>query len=325
MSTAQATDKHTLALSDGAAGNANQARALALTITSSIEELHVAPHAPWRWLSPHQLFASRYALGREFSHHLQPPWPALAIGCGRQAALATRLLRQGSAGACRTVQILDPRINPAHFDLVVAPQHDGLSGDNILSTVGSLNAIDDVWLQQARAAFADLHKLSTPRYALLLGGPTQAVNLDRDYWNQLETILSTRLRAEGASLMVSSSRRTPDWLRRAAREAFVGIPTQQWHGTDDGDNPYAGFLAWADAIVVTPDSVNLLSEASATRASVWSFAPHPIRGKIGRFVDTLHGSGRIRYLGQSAASSPIVPLRETARVGAEIRTRFGWT
>ena len=318
------TARHALALSDGAAGNANQVRALAMAMSGSVDELHVAARAPWRWLSPHQFFGSRYALGRAFTQRLQPPWPELAVGCGRQAALATRLLRQASAGACKAVQILDPRIDPAHFDLVIAPQHDRLSGDNIITTLGSLNAIDDTWLDQARAVFPGLVNLPTPRYALLLGGPTRALDLDRDYWNQLVTVLSTRLRAEGASLMLSSSRRTPDWLRQAARSAFAGIPNQQWHSPDDGENPYAGFLAWADAIVATPDSVNLLSEAAATRAPVWTFAPHAISGKIGGFVDTLHERGRIRFLGESAAPKPVAPLRETARVAAEIRTRFGW-
>ena len=317
--------RHALALSDGAAGNANQARAMAMAMGASVDELHVAARAPWRWFSPHQFLGSQYALGSEFTQCLQRPWPELAIGCGRQAALATRLLRQASAGACKVVQILDPRIDPAHFDLVITPQHDGLIGDNIITTLGSLNVIDDAWLQQARTAFSEMLNLPTPRYALLLGGPTRALNLDRNYWNQLVTTLSRRLRAEGASLMLSSSRRTPDWLRQAAREAFGEIPNRQWHGPDDGENPYAGFLAWADAIVVTPDSVNLLSEAAATRAPVWTFAPQGVSGKIGDFVAALHERGRTRFLGESAAPGPIMPLRETARVATEIRTRFGWT
>lgn len=316
--------RRALALSDGAAGNANQALALAAALGAAIDPLQLAPYPPWRWFSPRQLPGSRHALGESFAQRLHPPWPDVAIGCGRQAALATRLIRNASAGVCKAVQILDPRINPRHFDLVIAPQHDELTGANVITTLGSLNAIDDAWLQQARAAFPGLLDLPTPRYALLLGGPTRALKLDRDYWSQLTTILSARLRAEGASLMLTSSRRSPAWLRKAARTAFAGIPCRQWHDPGDGANPYAGFLAWADAIVVTPDSVNLLSEAAATRVPVWTFAAHPINGKVGRFVEALRARGRVRFLGESAAPGAIVPLRETARVAAEIRARFGW-
>jgi len=313
-----------LALSDGAAGNENQARAVAAALAPQLDVLQLEPRAPWRWFAPRRIPASRHAFGRDFTARLEPPWPQIAVGCGRQAALATRLLGDASGGQCRSVQILDPRIDPAHFDLVIAPQHDGLVGDNVIQTLGSLNAIDDRWLEQARQAFAQFASLPAPRYALLLGGSTRALKLDRAYWDALVARLSTRLRAEGASLMLTSSRRTPDWLRAAARAGFAAIPGQQWHGAQDGPNPYAGFLAWADAIVVTPDSVNLMSEAAATRVPVWTFAPQPIRGKVGHFVDALHRSGRIRFLGEAAPSGPILPLRETGRVAAEIRARLGW-
>lgn len=313
-----------LALSDGAAGNENQARALAAALAPQIEVLQLDPHAPWRWFAPYRIPASRHAFGPDFSARLRAPWPEIAIGCGRQAALATRLLRSASGGRCRSVQILDPRISPAHFDLVIAPHHDKLVGDNVIQSLGGLNAIDDGWLEQARQRFAQLASLPAPRYALLLGGTTRALELDRTYWNALVARLSTRLRAEGASLMVTSSRRTPDWLRAAARDGFSAFPGAQWHGAQDGPNPYAGFLGWADAIVVTPDSVNLMSEAAATRVPVWTFATQPIRGKVGDFVEAMHRSGRIRFLGEAAASDRIFPLRETARVATQIRARFDW-
>ena len=79
--------------------------------------------------------------GTSFDALIAKP-PALAIGCGRQAALATRLLR---ARGSQAVQILDPRIDPRHWDLVIAPEHDTLRGDNVIPTLGSLHPVDDLW------------------------------------------------------------------------------------------------------------------------------------------------------------------------------------
>lgn len=313
-----------LTLSDGHAGNANQAGALAAALSDTVEPLVLAPRAPWRWLAPRGVLGAGHALGAAFAARLHAPWPDLVIGCGRQAALATRVLSRASGGRTRTVQILDPRIAPSHYDWVVAPRHDGLHGDNVITTLGALNAIDEAWLAQARRQFSTLGQWPTPRYAVLLGGPTAAVQLDQSYWSALVAALKPLLEHEGASLMLSSSRRTPAWMRQAAVEAFAKVPGVQWHGPDDGENPYAGFLAWADAIVVTPDSVNLLSEAAATGASVWTFAPSPIQGKVGRFVQALCDSGRIARLGVDAAAANAVPLRETADVAARIRARLGW-
>ncbi len=313
-----------LALSDGHAGNENQAMALAAALSTSVASVRLDPRAPWRWFAPRRLAGASHAFGEDFAAHLHPPWPELAIGCGRQAALATRLLRTASSGACKVVQILDPRLASRHWDFVVAPRHDALAGSNVITTLGALHPIDDTWLEAARTHFVELATLPQPRWLLLLGGPTRSFVLDRDYWQALATALRTHLADSGGSLMLSSSRRSPDWLRMAAREAFAGLPGRQWHGPQDGPNPYAGFLAHAERIVVTPDSVNLLSEAAATRVPVWTFAPTPATGKVGRFVAALHASGRIGELGASAPAASVEPLRETARVAAEIRSRLGW-
>src|SRR3546814_2214365 len=79
----------------------------------------------------------------------------------------TRLLRTGGS---KVVQILDPRLDPALWDVVVAPLHDGLAGANVITTLGSLHPVDDAWLADARTRFAALEALPRPRTALLLGG-----------------------------------------------------------------------------------------------------------------------------------------------------------
>gem|GEM_PF-6734715 len=84
----------------------------------------------------------------------------------------------------------------------------------------------------------------------------------------------------------------------------------------------AGALAWADRIVVTPDSTNMISEACATHAEVDVITPEVAQGRIRRFIDALRERGRIRGFGGSSPIDP-TPLRETARVAAEVRARLG--
>ena len=82
-------------------------------------------------------------------------------------------------------------------------------------------------------------------------------------------------------------------------------------------------LAWADRIACTADSVNMLSEACATRAPVFVHRPGAMRGRPRRFVDALLARGRVRPLEADAAPFDAAPLRETARVAAEVRRRLG--
>lgn len=308
------------ALSDGAAGNRRQALALAGALAAgSVREWILSARPPWRWLSPRRLPGGAHAFGGGFALALNMP-PALAVGCGRQAALATRLLRDRGALA---VQILDPRLSPRHWDALVAPEHDGLRGDNIVTSLGSLHAIDDDWLAAGRREFPELEAMPGPRILVLLGGPVAGVELDRAWWARCVQVLEHWLDRDGGSVLITGSRRTPDWLERSARQWFDRRPGRVWFNDADGDNPYRGFLAWADRIVVSPDSTNLISEACATRAPVFiadDLGPRrAIAGRHGWLLRALIEAGRIRPLKPGADSWPIEPLRELPRVAAEVR------
>ncbi|WP_231583333.1 mitochondrial fission ELM1 family protein [Luteimonas sp. FCS-9] len=310
--------RHIWAVSDGRAGNARQAEALARTLDAAAEPLHLTPRAPWRWAAPRRLPGDRAAFGDDYATRLRTP-PALAIGCGRQAALATRLA--GARGA-RTVQILDPRIDPRHWDLVVVPAHDALRGDNVLVVRGSLHPVDDDWLATARAAHPAFAALPGPRIAVLLGGDSRHGRFDVLAFEALADRLDALLAGEGGSLLLAGSRRTAAPVRAALRARYAGHAAVAWADDIDGANPYPGLLGWADRIVCSADSVNMLSEAAATRAPVFVFEPGRIDGGPRRFVDGLLADGRIQVLGDALPAFPVTPLRETARIAAEVRARL---
>ncbi len=309
---------HCWFLHDGAAGHRQQALALARALAPSPRELSLHTAAPWSWLAPRRLPGSEFAFGSEFRAALAQP-PELVVGAGRRAALATRLLREHGA---RAVQVLDPRIDAAHWDLVVAPEHDGLRGANVITLCGSLNPVDDAWLDAGRAAFPALAALPSPRTVVLLGGPTAAVRFDRAAFEVMASRLERWLAVEGGSLVVLGSRRTPPQVARLARARWADTPGLRWFDASDGPNPYAGALACADRIVVSPDSVNMVSEACATRVPVYVAEPGRATGRVALFLDELLRRGRIQAQGKLPRDGEVQPLRETARVAAEVRDRL---
>lgn len=310
-------------ITDGRAGNVRQAVALASALQlGGQHRLRLQPKAPWRWFAPRLLPGAMQGFGDDFLR-MAGASPGLAIGCGRQAAGALRLLRRQGT---RTVQILDPRLNPRHWDLVVAPAHDRLHGGNVLTLLGSLNPVSDEWLACGRAAFSSFEQLPGPRTAVLVGGPT-----DHAPW-QLEEIvplfrqLAAQVRGEGGSILATTSRRTPRAVTQALLQAFDDVPGVIWSDGGDGSNPYAGLLGWAHRIVCTPDSVNLLSEACATRVPVSVMLGHRAQARLRHFQSALIERGRL--LEALAAldadpSQPVEPLRETPRIAAEVKARLG--
>jgi len=308
-------------VTDGAAGNRRQALALAEALTPSIREIVVELRAPWSWFAPRQLPGSRMALGRD-DESLSPPWPSLVIGCGRSAAWATRQIRQWSGGRTLAVQLLDPRINPAHWDLVIAPKHDALRGENVLNPLGSLHPIDDAWLADGRDAFAPFADLPSPRLGVLIGGARRGTPFDDDAASAFLAAVKARHRVEGGSVLVAASRRTPEAQRTRIRDAFAGLPGVVWTDSTDGANPYPGILGWADRLVVTPDSVNMLSEACATGRPVHTFVSKPLPEKLARFHQELRSAGLLHDI-DATTSATQTPLRETAAIAREVRRHLG--
>lgn len=307
-------------LTDGNAGNVRQAQALAAAMGLAARDWTLRARAPWRWFSPRRFAGARRAFGPDFALAMAQA-PQVAIGCGRQGALATRLLRSHGA---RAIQILDPRINPRHWDLVVAPAHDELAGDNVITLLGSLHPVDDLWLAGARQQFVACAQLPQPRTAFLLGGTSAHAEFDLATLADWLDALAARVQHEGGSVLATASRRTPEAACALLRAKLGALPGVVWCDERDGANPYGGLLGWADRIVCTADSVNMLSEAAATDAPVHVLGMAQLGGRPRRFVDSLLASGRVRAFDPALAAFPVVPLRETARVAEEARTRLGF-
>ena len=124
---------------------------------------------------------------------------------------------------------------------------------------------------------------------------------------------------DGGSVLVATSRRTPAPWRERLRRAFRNGCTCFWGGAEDGPNPYPSYLALADRIVVTPDSVNMLSEACATGVPVISDLPAVAPAKLAALHAELRSQGWLH--GNDVDFSTLrqpSPLREIAAVASKV-------
>ncbi len=272
-----------LAMSDGRAGNAAMAEGLAHALAQEIKgDWKAAPVPVPRALSalPPKIWSVLPAwmtLGQ-----VVLPDADIVIGAGRRVAPLVEALER--TGRARGVQVLDSGISPARFAAVVAPEHDGLTGPNVIATLGSVHRITPDWLAAGRRDWQETFApLPSPRIAVLLGGATKRRKVAPE---RIET-LAVQLAALGGSLLITASRRTGEDNIARLRTALP----QAWFWDGSGPNPYAGMLAWADAVIVSDDSVNMMSEAASCLAplGVWPLLQES--GKIATFRDALYAAG----------------------------------
>ncbi|WP_439595101.1 mitochondrial fission ELM1 family protein [Falsiroseomonas sp.] len=243
-----------------------------------------------------------------------PPWPRLVISAGRRAGPVARWL--GARGA-RTVQCMRAF---GRFDLSVIGRHDQpRAAPDVLPILGAAHRVTAGKLAAARAEWAGLAALPGPRVALLLGGPVRGQGLEP----ALAAALGAQVAGFAGSVLASASRRTGAAATEALSHSLSALPHRlhRWGGADK--NPYLGFLAWADAVVVSGDSVSMLSEALMTAAPVFVA---PLGGEGRRHLalrESLYAAGQARPLSKAPTPFSRAPLDEVGRVAAEIRAR-GW-
>lgn len=309
------------ALSDGRIGIENEVLGVAEAVGLPICLKQIRPRPPWRWLPAQLWLAPLASLGRD-SDPIEPPWPDLVIGCGRLAVPITIAIRKASRGRTFAVHLQDPQISPRHFDLVVPPQHDRVTGPNVISTVGAPHRVTpDKMREGAARLLPQVASLPSPRVAVLIGGSNSCYRLTPAITGRLADQLLRLCADTGASLLVTTSRRTGAANERVLREKLTGAPAYIWDGS--GENPYFGLLGLADAIVATCDSAAMVSEACATGKPVYVIELEGGNRKFRDFHAGLRAAGMTRPFTGSLERWTYTPLNDTAVVAAEIRRRMG--
>ena len=245
---------------------------------------------------PHLLGrASVRGLTAESAATLKPPWPDLVVSCGVRNEPVCRWIRAQSGGRTRYVHVGRPWAALDSFDLVITtPQYRIPSRANVLNNVLTLHSVTPQRLDQARQEWADAFKaLPRPYFAVIAGGNSGPFTLGPKAAARLAQQASRLAREHGGSLLVSTSSRTSEAAVNALR-AGIDVPNYfyDWRPADPA-NPYLGILAWADRLIVTGDSIAMLSEACATGKPVQMFDLGGMRG--GDFGDVDFRLGAILY------------------------------
>lgn len=272
-----------------------------------------------------------YMIGPSFNHltrdsrvNLSPPWPDLVIAAGRRTAPVARHIKKLNGGSSFLCQVMHPGEGGVdEFDLIAVPRHDNMAGANILQTTGAPHRVNAARLAEARREWAGrFDSLPKPWIALIVGGSTRRRRFTAEMARELAKLASGLAVGAGGSLLVSTSRRTGD-AEPALLEAITA-PAHifRWGGT--GANPYFGYLALADFVIVTGESVSMCSEACASPAPVYIYAPPKlVAHKFQALHEDLYRRGFARPLGAGLEPFSHPPLNAADEVAAAIRERMG--
>lgn len=310
-------------ISKGMAGMNSQTRGLAEAVGAPFEMRNCRMAPPWAWMPigwvPRRLFTLR-----GFPPVTDSSPPRLVISCGRHGVVPSIALKRRFGDRLFTVHIQDPKVDPAAFDLVVAPKHDGVQGKNVYLTMGALHFVTDARLAAARNAQAAglLRAGNRPLLTVLIGGRNKHYAFSEKDIESLASKLDLITRNNEIQLAIIGSNRTPPWALERMRKRF-GEKHFVWDGT--GANPYLSALGCASYLVVTGDSVSMISEAVSTGRPV--FVHHLKEGRpnlrFRRFHAMFQDAGFTRPFTGELTDWRYDPPNDTSRIARLIKDRIG--
>jgi hypothetical protein len=299
-------------VTEGMAGTENQCVGIAEALNLEPDIKRISLKCPWSFLTPWLELEQSWS----FSPALNGPWPDLVLASGRKAIAAARYIKKKSPQTV-TVFVQDPRVSSSQFDLVIAPSHDPISGDNVIKTIAAPNRITDARLREATHNFPALSALPGPRIAVLIGGNSKAHTLTPERMREI----AAQLKGLSGALMVTTSRRTGAENEAILKQALAGTDAYIWDG--HGDNPYFAMLGLADVILVTNDSASMLSEAATTGKPVYMIKLEGGRKRIDQMQRNLIEHGALREFNGALEQWTYSPLRDAQLAAEAIRAYIG--
>lgn len=248
-------------IGDGAAGHRSQILGLCHALGGTHELFESRVRLPWKCFPVGWIPTWRSVLRQDVPFPVSPQ-PRAITSCGHSGAISSILVRRTFSIPPFAIHLQNPGCDLFRFDLVVAPEHDLLNGPNVIPTFGALHPLSPGILARlaSEPAPPGLRDVLRPFAAVLLGGPNKYYPFSpadmAAFARRLNMVSSL-----GIALAIIPSRRTP----------AHAVQTLQWEFGDryfvwDGktENPYRHALAQAEHVIVTSDSVSMISEAAAT-------------------------------------------------------------
>ncbi|WP_022949226.1 mitochondrial fission ELM1 family protein [Methylohalobius crimeensis] len=306
--------------------------------------------------------ATLAGIRRKQSDALDPPWPDLILTAGRRNEPVALWIRKQAAETGRTVRIVHlgrPWAPLRYFDLIVTtPQYQLPRLSNVYYIPFPLHRLTGEKLRSAAADWRSKITAPGPYIALLVGGSSGPYVFDARAASELARQASVLAREKGASLLVTGSARTSAEAMEALAER-IDVPAEihRWRPSDP-DNPYLGYLALAEEVIVTGESMSMLAEACFTgkpvhifpfgagrwamraesplppgrhwwdreRLKAWRsaigliLAPRRLRRDIRRILQDAIAVGRAVWLGEPFVAGPPPLADELARTVEQVRT-----
>ena len=244
----------------------------------------------------------------------------IIISCGRKSVIPSIYLKKKFRNKVMSVHIQDPKVSLNNFDYIIAPEHDGLIGKNVLLTKGAIHYIteDDLIKNQSYLK----PKINKEKVVtMIVGGPNKYYDFNKNTLENIFQNIQNNFIDKGYQLIFIPSMRTPVNIIEKASNFF---DEKQIIIKNIDKKAYLSAMRLADHIVVTCDSTSMISEAAMTGKPIYVAQMPTIRRnyRFQNFYKLFKSLNIIRDLEKTIDNWNYTKLNETDRISKYLKNKF---
>ncbi len=249
---------------------------------------------------PFKRWFSRQVLTKDSFDAIMKNYADVVISCGN-SLLGVHLFAS-SENQAKSIVVMKPSIFSDRFDAVIVPRHDKpRAGQNIFVVDGALSAItpDDRLKRAEELKREFLMNGVEKKIGLLLGGDASGLKFSEKLLTPFLENIGRYCRDKNTYLLAATSRRTPPWADSLLKSLFGSrrhCPILVNANEANREGIVSGILGASDLLLVSAESVSMISEAVMTGKPVIVFAPAPadkMKRKHKEFLRQMASENRI--------------------------------
>ena len=305
-----------LLLTEGMHGMISQVEGLAKALDIDFAHHKVELNSFWKLVPPKLTPVLNFTFNSIDSRDFD-----IIISCGRKSVIPSICLKKNSKKKVYNIHIQDPKVSLKNFDFIIAPEHDGLTGDNVILSKGSIHYLTNEEIDINREYLSERLNKEKEYLALILGGP----NKYYDYNHQNLTIVFDKIKSilekNNLQAIIVPSMRTPKKIIDLSDNCFG---KDHLVIKDIDKKAYLSGLSLAKYIVVTCDSTSMISEAALTGKPIYiAEIPAKINDyRFRRFRDLFSKLNIVKNLDEKVEIWNYETLDETNRIAKEIKSKI---
>jgi len=305
-----------LLLTEGSHGMISQVEGLAKALDLDFIHEKIELNNFWKLFPPKITPVKNFVFKNELGHEFN-----IVISCGRKSVIASLYLKNKYKSKIINIHIQNPKVSLSNFDFIIAPEHDSLFGENVVTSRGAIHYLTNDELIENENYLKPRIDSQKKIISFIIGGPNKYYDYNDKIIDEIFLKIENNFIKNNYQAIIIPSMRTPKNIIEKAQNYF---DKNQIIVLDVDKKAYLSALNLADHIVVTCDSTSMISEAAITGKPIYVAQMPSIKSnqRFKEFFNLFESLKIIKNLDSSVESWNYEKLDETNRISGYIKDKI---